>query len=96
MFGFAAWRPACASYVCYHICMTDLEVGVDELQKPSVEAFFVADHADVVGGKVYVNGGFWSRLQFPSYPAVTSYCDRRSSARPGPDVPGRTRLYGES
>jgi hypothetical protein len=26
----------------------------------------------------------------------TSYCDRRSSARPGPDVPGRTRLYGES
>lgn len=58
------------SYARDHLCMTDFEGGVGELQKASVEAFFVADHADVVGGKVYVNGGFWSRLQFPSYPAA--------------------------
>lgn len=33
-------------------------------------AFFAADHAVVENGKVYVNGGFWSMLRFPSYPAV--------------------------
>jgi len=52
-----------------------------------VEAFFVADHADVVGGKVYVNGGFWSRLQFPSYPRCTSYAIV-AALHVRPDVPG--------
>lgn len=33
-------------------------------------AFFAADHADTANGKVYVNGGFWSVLRFPTYPAV--------------------------
>ncbi len=33
-------------------------------------AFFAADHADTVNGKVYVNGGFWSVLRFPTYPAI--------------------------
>jgi len=35
-----------------------------------VLAFFAADHAQAVGGKVYVNGGFWNRLRFPTYPAI--------------------------
>lgn len=35
-----------------------------------VVAFFAADHAQAEGGKVYVNGGFWNRLRFPTYPAV--------------------------
>ncbi len=35
-----------------------------------VVSFFVADHADAVGGKVYVNGGFWNLLQSPTYPNV--------------------------
>ena len=52
---------------------------------------------DVVGGKVYVNGGFWSRLQFPSYPAVVPHIAIVAALHvPAPDVPGRTRLYGES
>jgi hypothetical protein len=38
-----------------------------------VVGFFVADHAAVESGKVYVNGGFWDRLNLPSYPAVTSF-----------------------
>ncbi|OBI31100.1 hypothetical protein A5711_21635 [Mycobacterium sp. E2238] len=37
------------------------------------EAFFTADHAAVENGKVYLNGGFWNRLAFPSYPAVHSF-----------------------
>lgn len=35
-----------------------------------VVAFFAADHAQAVGGKVYVNGGFWNQLSFPIYPAI--------------------------
>jgi hypothetical protein len=38
-----------------------------------VVGFFVADHAAVESGKIYVNGGFWDRLDLPSYPAVTSF-----------------------
>jgi hypothetical protein len=37
------------------------------------EAFFTADHAASENGKMYVNGGFWNRLNFPSYPAVHSF-----------------------
>jgi hypothetical protein len=36
-------------------------------------AFFVADHAVVESGKVYVNGAFWDRLRFPSFPMVFSF-----------------------
>ena len=32
-------------------------------------ALFMADHAAVEGGKVYVNGGFWDTIRQPSYPA---------------------------
>jgi len=32
-------------------------------------AFFLAEHAVVESGKAYVNGGFWNRLNFPSFPA---------------------------
>lgn len=35
-------------------------------------AFFSADHATVENGKVYVNGGFWDRINQPSYPAIIS------------------------
>ena len=38
--------------------------------KFEVTAFFVADHAEAVNGKVYVNGGFWNRLNFVEYPAL--------------------------
>jgi hypothetical protein len=33
-------------------------------------AFFTADHAEAVNGKLYVNGGFWSRWRSTSYPQV--------------------------
>lgn len=33
-------------------------------------AFFAADHAVVAGGKVFVNGGFWTRLNFATFPQV--------------------------
>ncbi len=52
----------------YPRCMTTLA----ETDLHAV-AFFLADHAVVEGGKVYVNGGFWGRLQFPSYPTVASF-----------------------
>jgi hypothetical protein len=32
--------------------------------------FFPADHAEVVGGKVYANGAFWTLLRFPVYPQI--------------------------
>lgn len=35
-----------------------------------VLAFFPADHAEVVNGKLYMNGGFWGRLNFPLFPQV--------------------------
>lgn len=37
------------------------------------EAFFLADHAAVESGKVYVNGAFWNRLNFVSFPAVSTF-----------------------
>ena len=42
----------------------------DPRQRFEVVAFFPADHAEAVNGKVYLNGGFWNRLNFPEYPAV--------------------------
>lgn len=35
-----------------------------------VLAFFPADHAVAENGKLYVNGGAWSQVRFPSYPQV--------------------------
>jgi hypothetical protein len=35
-------------------------------------AFFAADHAAVVEGKAYINGGFWDRILQVSYPALVS------------------------
>lgn len=32
-------------------------------------AYFLADHAEVVNGKLYVNGGLITRLHRPAYPA---------------------------
>lgn len=37
------------------------------------EAFFTADHAAVENGKLYVNGGFWSRLNFQTFPVVHNF-----------------------
>lgn len=37
------------------------------------EAFFAADHVVVENGKMYVNGGYWTRLNYPSYPAVQNF-----------------------
>jgi hypothetical protein len=36
----------------------------------AVQAFFPADHAVVESGKLYVNGGGWNQLTFPTYPQV--------------------------
>lgn len=33
-------------------------------------AFYPADHAEVVSGKVYANGAFWTLLRFPVYPQI--------------------------
>lgn len=37
------------------------------------EAFFTADHAAAHGGKLYVHGGYWTRLNFASFPASHSF-----------------------
>jgi hypothetical protein len=37
------------------------------------EAFFTADHAAVENGKLYVNGGAWNRIGYPSFPAVQTF-----------------------
>ena len=39
----------------------------------SCSALFLADHASVESGKLYVNGGYWNRLQFPSFPTYYSF-----------------------
>lgn len=36
-------------------------------------AFFLADHAVVENGKLYVNGGFWSQVYSPDYPVVRAF-----------------------
>ena len=41
--------------------------GADEFE---TYAFFPADHAEVVAGKVYANGAFWTLLRFPVYPQI--------------------------
>jgi hypothetical protein len=39
----------------------------------SCAALFLADHASVESGKLYVNGGYWNRLQFPSFPTYYTF-----------------------
>ncbi|WP_426625262.1 DUF6941 family protein [Leifsonia sp. McL0607] len=39
----------------------------------SCSALFLADHASVESGKLYVNGGYWNRLQFPSFPTYYTF-----------------------
>jgi hypothetical protein len=36
-------------------------------------AFFLADHASVENGKVYVNGGFWNNMQFSTFPVASTF-----------------------
>ena len=36
-------------------------------------AFFLADHASVENGKVYVNGGFFNQMQFATFPAAANF-----------------------
>jgi hypothetical protein len=36
-------------------------------------AFFLADHAAVENGKVYVNGGFFNQMQFATFPAAATF-----------------------
>ncbi len=36
-------------------------------------AFFLADHAVVENGKVYVNGGFWNNMQFAAFPVASTF-----------------------
>lgn len=50
-------------------CMTEEPIPTDL----HADAFFTADHGESLGGKLYVNGGFWSRLQFPTFPAVHNF-----------------------
>jgi hypothetical protein len=38
-----------------------------------VMGFFPADHAVASEGKVYVNGGFWDTLRFPTYPHTIAF-----------------------
>ena len=54
------------SYKWYAQCMT----SDSDIHAP---AFFMADHVMVESGKLYVNGGFWNRLNFTSYPAVSAF-----------------------
>jgi hypothetical protein len=42
----------------------------ERLNRIRAAAFFAADHVDPVGGKLYINGGFFNMLRFPSYPAI--------------------------
>lgn len=40
----------------------------DEISQLEVEYLFLADGAQVQNGKLYILGGGWDRIQFPSYP----------------------------
>ena len=73
------------SYKAYHDCMTESTPFTDPaadqdtptapespaaITRTTVLAFFAADHAAVApDAKMYVNGGFFGLLRFPSFPA---------------------------
>ena len=42
----------------------------ESLNRIRAAAFFTADHVDAVGGKLYINGGFFNMLRLPAYPAI--------------------------
>ncbi len=45
--------------------------SLETLTRTSVLAFFAADHVSLApDGKLYVNGGFYSLLRFPAFPAM--------------------------
>jgi hypothetical protein len=49
----------------------DVPVSPAAITQPSVVAFFAADYvAAAPDGKLHVNGGFFSLLRFPSFPAL--------------------------
>jgi hypothetical protein len=54
---------------CHDACMTEQPIPADV----HAEALFTADHAAVHSGKLYVHGGFWTRLNFASFPASHSF-----------------------
>jgi hypothetical protein len=47
---------------------TPREPGTDELTRLQVDYLMLADGAQVVGGKLYLLGGGWDRLQLPDFP----------------------------
>jgi hypothetical protein len=49
--------------------MTELPMP-DEIQAC---AFFLADHAVVENGKLYVNGGFWNQVYSVAYPSARAF-----------------------
>jgi hypothetical protein len=42
----------------------------ERLNQITVAAFFAADHVAEVGGKLYINGGFFNMLRFAAYPTI--------------------------
>ena len=52
----------------YNLFMTERRRPASPLDFEAL-ALFTADHAVEEGGKVYVNGGFWNSITYPSYPA---------------------------
>ena len=42
-------------------------------REPRALAFFLADHAQAVDGKVYANGAFWNRLNSAVYPSTFQF-----------------------
>lgn len=45
-------------------------MALDDPNRMYVDYLLLADGAQVQGGKLYVLGGGWDRLQFPSYPST--------------------------
>ena len=43
---------------------------LEAITRPAVLSFFAADHVDVSGNKLYVNGGFFNLLRFRTFPAT--------------------------
>src|SRR5829696_7705209 len=56
----------------YHLCMTEIRRSGSPMDFEAL-ALFTADHAAEENGKVYVNGGFWNSIVFPSYPARVAF-----------------------
>lgn len=58
-----------------------------ELRGIQVQAFFIADHAEAVRGKLYVTGGCWNVLNVASLPATHSHLSLAMTLRvPWPET----------